>query len=173
MISMKKLAFYLLSLSAYTLFSSRASFALNVSAEENNSFMHSLNPSNGILIARSDQLDNLLYNYTLSTGNNQVRNYRRTLSDYATAYLTAQIHYNLVTIPSTEQIIGYGFPKRDLIGGGTSNLRPKGSYSPSPTIDVYNHYTYTLGGQVYSQVREIKFNFSPSKSCPVSTFSSC
>ncbi len=173
MTPMKKFVLFLFPLSVFILCLPKASLALNVSAEENNSPVNSLESSNGILIARSDQLDNLLYNYTVSTGNNQVRNYRRTLSDYATAYLTAQIHYNLITVSSTEQIIGYGFPKRDLIGGGTSNLRPAGNYSPSPTIDVYNHYTYTLGGQAFSQVREIKFNFNPSKVCPVSTLSSC
>jgi hypothetical protein len=125
------------------------------------------------LIARSNELDNLLYNYTLKTGNNQVRDYRRTLADYSTAYLTAQIHFNLITEQGTERIIGYGFPTRALKGGGTSNLRPYGNYSPSPTIDIYNHYTYTLGGQEFSKVREIKFNFQPSRSCPVSTFSVC
>ncbi len=130
--------------------------------------------SSEVLIAASPQLNNFLYNYTLRTTNNQVRNYKVQLPDYSTAYFTAQGNFNNLTDSSTYRLIpGTNglFPSASLIGGGSANLRNSGNYSPWPTIDLYNHNTAALNGQSFSQVREVKFLYR-SNMCSVSSFAS-
>ena len=60
----------------------------------------------------------------------------------------------------------------NLKGGGTANLREYGSsIQTEPTVDILNHYTATLNGQTFSQVREVKFPYIKSLFCPASTTS--
>ncbi len=128
------------------------------------------------LIAASTQLNNLLYNSTYRY-NNTVRYYKITAPDHSAAYATAWYEFNnIIDIPSLKPpayttIAGWVYTG-NLKGGGTANLREYGSsIQTEPTIDILNHYTATLNGQTFSQVREVKFPYIKPLVCPASTTS--
>ncbi|OKH20026.1 hypothetical protein [[Limnothrix rosea] IAM M-220] len=133
-------------------------------------------PDGSYLIAASTQLDNLLYNFTFRY-NNTVRYYKIPSPDHYAAYTLAWLEFSNIAQVSTisppiySPSAGFIYTAR-LKGVGTTNLREYGS-SPQtePTIDILNHYTRTLNGQTFDQVREVKFPYTKPLFCPVSTTS--
>jgi hypothetical protein len=129
------------------------------------------------LLAASTQLNNLLYNKTYRV-TSIARYYTLQSPSYDAAYYVAwQEFNNIISLSSLQEprwstTAGWVYTA-NLIGGGTANIREYGASSPiMPTIDIIGHNTQPLNGQSFSQVREIKFPYSGSRSCPVST-SSC
>ncbi|NCJ08601.1 hypothetical protein GS597_19220 [Synechococcales cyanobacterium C] len=126
------------------------------------------------LIAASPQLDNLLYNFSFKYSNT-IRYYKVTSPDHYAAYTLAWLEFSNVAESSSiappvfTPTAGWIYTAK-LKGGGNANLREYGS-SPQtePTIDLLNHYTRTLGGQVFSLVKEVKFPYKKPLFCPVST----
>jgi len=131
-------------------------------------------PRQNYLIAASPQLDNLLYNFSFKYSNT-VRYYKVTSPDHYAAYYLAWLEFNNVvetssiSSPVFSPAAGWIYTAI-LKGGGNANVREYGS-SPQtePTIDVLNHYTRTLNGQVFSLVKEVKFPYKEPLFCPVST----
>jgi hypothetical protein len=125
------------------------------------------------LIAASPQLDNLLYNFSFKYSN-IVCYYKVPSPDHYAAYTLAWLEFSNVAEASSivppvfTPTAGWIYTAK-LKGGGNVNLREYGS-SPQtePTIDLLNHYTRTLGGQVFSLVKEVKFPYKKPLFCPVS-----
>jgi hypothetical protein len=133
---------------------------------------------NPLLLAASPQLSNLLYNMSISaTG--IAREYKIVGRDYTQAYFLAYGEFYKIVgtnpVASRWTNTTGAIYTANLIGGGTANLRDYGASLPlKPTIDIQNHNTPSLGGQSFSQIREVKFPYATQNNfCTVSTLSSC
>jgi len=109
------------------------------------------------LIAWSDEL-NLLFDATVFS-TYRVKEMRGHYN-YSDAYSNAWDWFYYITVPYTitgayySDSTGYRY-QANLKGGGTANIRERGTSGNFPTIDTYNHGTYGVNGAV----TEIKFKY--------------
>jgi hypothetical protein len=167
----KKTASFLLLFFSSLLLNLQASLAVqlpyNLSGYFNKPEILEGNHSGQVLIAASPQLNDILYNYTVqSPTSTQVRHYSIRAYGYSDAYSTAWYVFNLIVVPSSVQFATYTPTAGHiytgiLIGGGTANIRERGTSGPFPTLDILQHNTppHPSTRVNMAQVREIKFMY--------------